>query len=54
MANIDRLLAAWRDQDLTIETCFYQDGRHETLNETNKDEVVQNLIIWLLQKLEES
>lgn len=30
-----------------VETQFYPGGRHEMFNETNKDEVVANLIGWL-------
>jgi len=30
-----------------ITTDFYHDGRHEMLNETNRDEVVRNLQSWL-------
>jgi alpha-beta hydrolase superfamily lysophospholipase len=30
-----------------ITTDFYHDGRHEMLNETNRDEVVSNLSNWL-------
>lgn len=30
-----------------ITTDFYHDGRHEMLNETNRDEVVRNLLNWL-------
>ena len=30
-----------------ITTDFYHDGRHEMLNETNRDEVVRNLQNWL-------
>jgi alpha-beta hydrolase superfamily lysophospholipase len=26
---------------------FYKDGRHEMLNETNRDEVVRNLLAWI-------
>ncbi|MFT5208304.1 MAG: alpha-beta hydrolase superfamily lysophospholipase [Flavobacterium sp.] len=49
MANIERLISAWKNHNLTIDSCFYEGGRHETLNETNKEEVIQNLITWLLQ-----
>jgi len=51
MANINRLLAAWKNQGLEIETCFYEDGRHEMLNETNKEEVIQSVIDWLALKI---
>jgi alpha-beta hydrolase superfamily lysophospholipase len=30
-----------------VETQFYPSGRHEMFNETNKDEVIANLINWL-------
>jgi alpha-beta hydrolase superfamily lysophospholipase len=29
---------------------FYQDGRHEMLNETNRDEVIEDVIAWLKQR----
>jgi alpha-beta hydrolase superfamily lysophospholipase len=47
LKNINRLLNAWRGRGLTTTTKFYADGRHEMLNETNKDEVMDNLIYWL-------
>lgn len=30
---------------------IYDGARHETLNETNKEEVIQDLINWLESKL---
>ena len=30
-----------------VETQFYPGGRHEMFNETNRDEVIANLIAWL-------
>jgi len=30
-----------------LETVLYPDARHETLNETNKDEVQASLVSWL-------
>jgi alpha-beta hydrolase superfamily lysophospholipase len=47
LKNINRLLNAWRGRGLTTTTKFYADGRHEMLNETNRDEVISNLIAWL-------
>ena len=47
LKNLNRLLNAWRGRGLTTTTKFYADGRHEMLNETNKEEVVSNLIAWL-------
>ena len=47
LKNINRLLNAWRSRGLTTTTKFYADGRHEMLNETNKEEVMDNLTAWL-------
>lgn len=47
LKNINRLLSAWRNRGLTTTTKFYADGRHEMLNEINKDDVIENLIAWL-------
>jgi alpha-beta hydrolase superfamily lysophospholipase len=30
-----------------LETVLYPDARHETLNETNRDEVIESLLSWL-------
>ncbi len=47
-ANIDQLLAAYRAAGLQNVTYqLYPDGRHETLNEINRDEVTRDLIAWL-------
>jgi len=32
---------------------FYPGGRHEMLNETNRDEVMKNLLGWISALLEE-
>jgi alpha-beta hydrolase superfamily lysophospholipase len=46
--NIDQLLAAYRAAGLRNVTYkFYPDGRHEMLNEINRDEVTRDLIAWL-------
>jgi alpha-beta hydrolase superfamily lysophospholipase len=34
-----------------ITTLFYKDGRHEMLNEINRDEVIRDIIAWLDQVL---
>jgi len=47
MKNIDRLLARYRERGLEITTRFYPEGRHEMLNETNRTEVIGDLIDWL-------
>ncbi len=47
-SNIDQLLAAYRTAGLLNVTYkVYPDARHETLNETNRDEVTRDLITWL-------
>jgi alpha-beta hydrolase superfamily lysophospholipase len=46
--NVDQLLNAYhaaRLQHVTYK--LYPEARHETLNETNRDEVTQDLIAWL-------
>jgi alpha-beta hydrolase superfamily lysophospholipase len=34
-----------------LEFVLYPDARHETLNETNRDEVMGNLLSWILKHL---
>jgi alpha-beta hydrolase superfamily lysophospholipase len=47
-ANIQGLIGAYRDAGLKKSTTrIYPDGRHEMLNETNREEVVKDLIAWL-------
>ncbi len=46
--NIDRLLQRYRAAGLSVATRFYAGGRHEMLNETNKDEVIADVTSWLL------
>ena len=47
-ADIDRMLQMWRAAGLTrIEHRWYDGGRHEVFNETNRDEVVRDLVTWL-------
>lgn len=42
------LEARWRAGGVTnIETAYYNDGRHEMLNEINRDEVTSDIIGWL-------
>ncbi|MBQ62585.1 MAG: hypothetical protein CMQ19_10990 [Gammaproteobacteria bacterium] len=47
MKNIDRMLELYRLQGLQVTTQFYAGGRHEMLNETNRDEVIRDLTGWL-------
>lgn len=49
---IDRLAANYRDcgvQDITIKN--YNGGRHEMFNEVNRDEVIAELLDWLVNTL---
>jgi alpha-beta hydrolase superfamily lysophospholipase len=46
--NLQGLIDAYRAAGLRKVTVrLYPDGRHEMLNETNRDEVVKDLIAWL-------
>jgi alpha-beta hydrolase superfamily lysophospholipase len=46
--NVDQLLVAYRAAGLTqVVHKAYSDGRHESLNETNRDVVTRDLIAWL-------
>jgi alpha-beta hydrolase superfamily lysophospholipase len=47
-ANIQGLIHALKSTGFTrVTTHIYPQARHETLNETNRDEVTQDLIAWL-------
>ncbi|XOV88479.1 MAG: alpha/beta hydrolase [Pseudomonadota bacterium] len=48
--NMDRMLLSFGQQGITPETRFYAGGRHEMLNETNREEVVADVINWLNQR----
>jgi alpha-beta hydrolase superfamily lysophospholipase len=44
------LAVAYRHQEIRdLETVLYPDARHETLNETNREEVTESLLSWLLR-----
>ena len=46
--NIHQLLEAYRTAGLeAVAQKFYPEGRHESLNEINRDEVTRDLITWL-------
>jgi len=47
MKNINRLLALYRNHGLNPVTHFYTEGRHEMLNETNRDAVIEDILSWL-------
>jgi alpha-beta hydrolase superfamily lysophospholipase len=48
-AGVERLVSEYRRAGLTrVTSKLYPDARHETLNETNRDEVTRDLVSWLL------
>jgi len=47
LKNINRMLSAWRSTGLDPAAKFYSGGRHEMLNETNRDEVFRDILDWL-------
>jgi alpha-beta hydrolase superfamily lysophospholipase len=44
---LDPLVERYRAAGADVTTSIYPDGRHEMFNETNRDEVVADLIRWL-------
>ncbi len=50
--SVRALAADYEKAGLTEVTCtLYADARHETLNETNRDEVTADLLVWLDKRL---
>jgi alpha-beta hydrolase superfamily lysophospholipase len=48
MEGLRQLERWWRDAGVRrIDTLYYAGGRHEMLNETNRDEVTRDIIDWL-------
>lgn len=46
--NVEQLLSAYRRAGIqSVTHRFYPEGRHEMLNETNRDEVTRDLVTWL-------
>ena len=45
--NLEGLIESYRGAGLDVTTKIYPDARHETLNETNRDEVTADLIAWI-------
>jgi alpha-beta hydrolase superfamily lysophospholipase len=45
--NLERLLKAYRRRLERVDYRLYPGGRHEMLNETNRAEVIQDLLAWL-------
>jgi len=47
LKDIERLLSRYREAGLEVDTRFYAEGRHEMFNETNREEVMDDLLVWL-------
>ena len=47
LAGLTPLVEAYRAAGLDVTLKVYRGGRHEMLNETNRDEVVTDLLAWL-------
>jgi alpha-beta hydrolase superfamily lysophospholipase len=50
-AQVTALAGLFRDRGLPVEQHVYPDARHEVFNETNRDEVVADLLAWADQRL---
>jgi len=50
-AKLQGLLDVYRAAGLDVSAKIYPDARHETLNETNREEVTRDLIEWLNARL---
>jgi len=46
-ANVRALEAALRDAGVSVDAHYYAGARHEIFNETNREEVVADLLTWL-------
>lgn len=49
--GVEALAALYRERGYDVTLCLYPDGRHEMLNETNRDQVVCNILRFLDQTL---
>ena len=49
--QVNELAQLFTERGLPVEQHLYREARHEVFNETNRDEVVGNLIAWLDQRL---
>jgi alpha-beta hydrolase superfamily lysophospholipase len=53
-AQVTALAELLRARGLPVEQHVYPDARHEVFNETNRDEVVRDLVTWLQARLQGS
>jgi alpha-beta hydrolase superfamily lysophospholipase len=44
---LDKLADRYSRAGLTVTKAYYDGGRHEMLNETNREEVMSDLVTWL-------
>ncbi len=51
MKNMNRLLKLYRRHGLRVTTKFYSEGRHEMLNETNREVVIEEVIDWINKQI---
>ena len=52
LTGVEFFRARWHDAGVRhIDTLIYPGGRHEMLNETNRDAVTQDIIDWLNRRL---
>jgi alpha-beta hydrolase superfamily lysophospholipase len=47
LAWLEKLVARYRQAGLDVTARYYDGGRHEVFNETNRDEVLTELVAWL-------
>ena len=52
--DLDRMVAAYRQAGLSPTCKLYPGGRHEMFNETNREEVMTDLLNWLADNLKET
>jgi alpha-beta hydrolase superfamily lysophospholipase len=53
LKGLDYLEELWREAGIKrIDKQYYKDGRHEMLNEINREEVTQNIINWINEVFE--
>jgi alpha-beta hydrolase superfamily lysophospholipase len=50
-AQVTALAELLRERGLPVEQHVYPDARHEVFNETNRDEVVADLLTWIDQRI---
>jgi alpha-beta hydrolase superfamily lysophospholipase len=53
-AQVTALAQLFTERGLPVEQHVYPEARHEVFNETNRDEVVGDLVTWLEARLDEA